>query len=153
MCSSLCCRQHTKSAMCLWGLSLRRPQEKEIPLSQVWPSPRALSKEAPQKDPEPKSLKMDRMTHGLHNSSLPFYSHTKSSASFLPSFLPQSLPEASSQDLTYSGTCCHSKPLEQGDPDSEQFQAEQEGSDHPQPQGYQLLSKKGTLALTSLLSG
>lgn len=139
VCALLCCRRHTRSTMCLWGLSLRRSQEKEIPLSQDWPSPRAPSKEAPQKGPGPKSLEMGRSTHSLHDSSLPFYSHTKSSPSFLPSSLPQSLPEASSQDLPYPGACCHSKPSEQEGPDSGQVRAEQEGSDHPQPQGYQLL--------------
>lgn len=51
----------------------------EIPLSQDWPSPGAPSKETPQKGPGPESLEMGRRTHCPHDSSLPFYSHTKSS--------------------------------------------------------------------------
>lgn len=47
------------SATCSWGLSLEGPHEKEeIPLSQVWPSPRGLDTEAPKRSRGPKSLKM-----------------------------------------------------------------------------------------------
>lgn len=74
---------------CATGLSLRTPQEKkEIPLSQVWPSPGILNKEAPQKIPQPKSLEMGRMTLTFCATRSSMSVHTPASPPILPPTLP-----------------------------------------------------------------